>query len=172
MIGSVLDRDSILELLNTKDPLIEGYLDLEAQLQTNGFDFTLKEVRSFESEGETGHGTQPALLSESNVMPFDSDGRSHLSQGSYLITLNEVVNLPKHVMALARPRSSLLRCGVAVHTAVWDAGYSGRSQAMLTVYNPFGFIVTKGARLIQMVFMYLARPVEEGYQGRYQGENI
>lgn len=172
MIGSVLDRDSILELLNTKDPLVEEYLDLEAQLQPNGFDFTLMEVSSFASEGKIGPGTQPAVLSDSNVIPFDTDGRLHLFQGSYLITLNEVVNLPKHVMALARPRSSLLRSGVAVHTAVWDAGYRGRSQAMLTVYNPFGFIVTKGARLVQMVFMHLARPVDQGYQGRYQGENI
>ena len=170
--GSVLDRDSILEFLNTGDPLLEWYLDREAQLQPNGFDLTLKEVRSFESEGKIGYGTEPAMLSESNVVPFDLDGCLHLSQGSYLITLNEVVNLPKNVMALARPRSSLLRSGVAVHTAVWDAGYRGRSQALVTVYNPLGYRVTRGARLVQMVFMYLARPVDKGYDGRYQGENI
>ena len=123
MNGSVLDRESIARLLSAPERLVEGYLDLEAQLQPNGFDLTLKEVRSFESRGEVGHGTEPAVLSETKVVPFDSDGGLHLSQGSYLITLNEVVHLPNDIMALARPRSSLLRSGVAVHTAVWDAGY-------------------------------------------------
>ena len=172
MNGSVLDRESIARLLSAPERLVEGYLDLEAQLQPNGFDLTLKEVRSFESRGEVGHGTEPAVLSETKVVPFDSDGGLHLSQGSYLITLNEVVHLPNDIMALARPRSSLLRSGVAVHTAVWDAGYHGRSQAMLIVHAPLGYQVTEGARLVQMVFLYLAAAVGEGYDGRYQGENI
>ena len=76
------------------------------------------------------------------------------------------------LLVLARPRSSLLRSGVAVHTAVWDAGYHGRSQAMLIVHAPLGYQVTEGARLVQMVFLYLAAAVGEGYDGRYQGENI
>jgi len=63
---------------------------------------------------------------------------------------------------------------VGLHTAVWDAGYHGRSQALLTVYNPSGFRVARDARIVQMVFMYLARSLsaEEAYQGRFQGENI
>ena len=172
MSGSVLDRESILELLNMPDPLLEGYLSLEAQIQPNGFDLTLREVLTFKSRGEMPPGAAPAVLPDSAAMPFDSEGYLHLPAGSYLITLNEIVNLPGYVMALARPRSSLLRCGVAIHTAVWDAGYRGRSQAMLTVYNPAGYRVGRDARVMQMVFMYLARPSSEGYRGRYQGENL
>jgi deoxycytidine triphosphate deaminase len=42
----------------------------------------------------------------------------------------------------------------------------------MTVYNPSGYRVAKGARLLQIVFIYLARPVEDGYVGRFQGENL
>jgi dUTP pyrophosphatase len=75
-------------------------------------------------------------------------------------------------MALGRPRSSLLRCGVSLHTAVWDAGYRGRSQALLVVFNELGYRVQRGARLMQLVFFRLAGPVAEGYQGRFLRENL
>ena len=165
-----LDKRSILELVTGPEPLIEGYRDLDAQLQSNGFDMTLKAVLRFTSGGEIGSG--PATLADTEDLPFDATDGLQLSQGSYLISLNEVISLPPSIMALARPRSSLLRCGVAVHTAVWDAGYRGRSQALLSVYNPSGFRLARDARLVQMVFMYLARKVDTGYQGRYQYENL
>jgi dUTP pyrophosphatase len=74
-------------------------------------------------------------------------------------------------MALARPRSSLLRCGVTVNTAVWDAGYSGRSQSLMVVYNSHGFRLQRNARLVQLVFLRLTEETE-GYHGAYQRENI
>jgi dUTP pyrophosphatase len=88
-----------------------------------------------------------------------------------MITYNEIVHLPKNIMALGRPRSSLLRCGVNVGTAVWDAGYEGRSQSLLLVHNPHGFRVQKSARVMQLVFMELTGE-SEGYKGIYQRENI
>jgi dUTP pyrophosphatase len=74
-------------------------------------------------------------------------------------------------MALGRPRSSLTRSGVAIHTAVWDAGYSGRSTSLMTVHNSSGFRVQIGARVAQLVFIQLSTPDDIGYQGIYQGEN-
>ena len=74
-------------------------------------------------------------------------------------------------MALGQPRSSLLRCGVTINMAVWDAGYSGRGQALLTVFNPHGFKLQKNARVAQLVFFQLAAETE-GYNGTYQGENL
>jgi dUTP pyrophosphatase len=102
---------------------------------------------------------------------FDGMGFIDLMPGAYIITYNEIVNLPKNIMALARPRSSLLRCGVNVGTAVWDAGYSGRSQSLMVVYNPQGFRLQKNARIVQLIFFKLAQKTA-GYKGVYQGENI
>ncbi len=104
-------------------------------------------------------------------LAFDALGYMHLMPGPYIITYNEIVNLPLNIMALGKPRSSLLRCGAVVHTAVWDAGYSGRSQSLMIVYNAQGFRIQKNTRVVQLVFFKLTRETE-GYQGTYQGENI
>jgi dUTP pyrophosphatase len=74
-------------------------------------------------------------------------------------------------MALAYPRSSLLRCGVTLHTAVWDPGYSGRAEALLVVHNTHGFRLGRAARIAQLVFTRLGDSVDRPYEGRYHGEN-
>jgi len=76
------------------------------------------------------------------------------------------------LMALGKPRSSFLRSGVAVHNAVWDAGYSGRSQALLVVYHPKGLILARGVRILQLVFFQLKEPLQQGYGGRFQHEGL
>jgi dUTP pyrophosphatase len=101
--------------------------------------------------------------------------RNFLAQADWaspLITLNETIHLPTNLMALAKPRSSLLRSGVTLHSAVWDAGYHGRSQALITVYNSYGFTVARNARVLQLVFVSLASATASAYAGRYQGENL
>lgn len=172
MLAGALDRDSILELLRGTPPLVDGYSDLSQQLQPNGFDLTLGTISTYNTPGYLGNLPHQRVVASLNELEGDEDAALHLDPGSYLVTFNEVVNLPNHIMALGRPRSTLLRSGVTVHTAVWDAGYSGRSQAMLTVANPQGFRLELGARIVQLVFLALANQVREGYQGAYQGENL
>ena len=75
-------------------------------------------------------------------------------------------------MALGKPRSSLLRSGVTIDTAVWDAGYKGRSQSLLTIFNPHGFEIQQNARLLQLIFVRLEKLASIGYQGRFLNENI
>jgi dUTP pyrophosphatase len=59
------------------------------------------------------------------------------------------------VNGLSNSQVELLRCGVTVNTAVWDAGYSGRSESLLVVYQPEGFDLQKNARIVQLVFFQL-----------------
>jgi dUTP pyrophosphatase len=167
----VLSKHDIRKLLAQNPPLIEGYLNLEEQLQPNGVDFTLRSVCYFQSAGRIAASNKQRIVSTQSMLMFGADGFIHLPQGIYSIIYNEIVNLPGDVMALAAPRSSLLRCGVTVNTAVWDAGYSGRSESMLVVYNPQGFDLQKNSRIVQMVFFRLSSETE-GYNGAYQRENI
>mgnify|MGYP000886288974 FL=1 len=88
-----------------------------------------------------------------------------------MITYNEVVHLPLHIMALGRPRSSLLRMSVSIGTAVWDAGYHGRSQSLLVVYNPHGVSLEKNSRLMQLVF-FTVEGGTRAYNGFFQNENL
>ena len=168
---AVLSRQDIERLLREEPPLVEGYIDLEAQVQPNGFDLTLREIALPQSSGAMAVDNNQRVVSDLAPLVFDGLGFVNLMPGAYIITYNEIVHLPNNVMALARPRSSLLRCGVTVGTAVWDAGYSGRSQSLMVVYNQRGFRLQRNARIVQLVFMGLTGETE-GYSGSYQGENI
>ncbi|MGI2336691.1 MAG: deoxyuridine 5'-triphosphate nucleotidohydrolase [Dehalogenimonas sp.] len=167
---TALAKTELLQLIHGSPPLLTDYLDLETQLQPNGIDLTLKEVFSIEGEGIIPVSNTGRKLSTLTDVPYDESGRVHLPAGNYLITYNEIVSLPKNVMALGRARSSLLRCGAAIHTAVWDAGYSGRSQSLIVVYNRDGITLEHNARLMQLVFFRLSGTTE-GYDGIYQNEN-
>jgi len=171
-VFGILSREDILKMLEVNPPLVENLCNAQQQVQPNGIDLTLKEVALFSSPGSLGPGNESRALSSTSSLVFDGLSRVELLPGSYLITYNEVVNLPKNIMALAMPRSSLLRCGVSIHNAVWDAGYRGRSQSLMVVYNPQGFRLHRNARIVQMVFFLLSREVTQGYQGAFQGENI
>ena len=167
----VLSGNDIRRLLKRKPPLIEGWLNLDEQVQANGFDLTLRDVAGMQSAGTIAASNSERVLSDLSPLSFDANGFLELSAGVYIVTYNEIVHLPKNIMALGRPRSSLLRCGVSIGTAVWDAGYEGRSQSLLMVHNPQGFRVQRNARITQLVFMELTGE-SEGYNGVYQRENI
>lgn len=168
--GGVLSREQITQLLDQSPPIIDGLLDRSAQVQPNGVDITLESIASFRDAGTIAVDNADRVLPEVDELPFGDDGRLKLQPGCYLVRFNEAVNLPADVMAYTRPRSSLLRVGVSLHNAVWDAGYSGRGVGLLVVYNPHGFVVEHNARIGQLVFHGLATATATGYQGAYQGE--
>ena len=170
-MSAVLSHHDIHRLLEQKPSLVESCPNLDEQLQPNGFDLTLREVALLQSSGKIAIRDAERRLPELAPLAFNGLGFIDLVPGIYSITYNEIVHLPGNIMALARPRSSLLRCGVSVGTAVWDAGYSGRSQSLLVVYNTRGFRVQKNARIVQLVFLRLSQETA-GYQGVYQYENI
>jgi len=167
---STLSREELRRLIAATPALVEDVAEPDRQIQPNGIDVRIDRVFKLTSPallGATDALREPAAREE--VQP-DRDGWWDLHQGSYVIVVKEKVNLPIDVMALGRPRSTLLRSGVAIHTAVWDAGYNGRSEALLVVLNGRGFRVQRGARVLQLVFIRLEQPAREGYRGKYQGE--
>jgi len=170
-MGAVLSKEDILDLLKRTPPLVECPVNLEEQIQPNGIDLTVNSVALIASSGQMGPAAEERRLSGHSPLQFDALGYLDLPAGCYVITYNEILHLPKNVIALGKPRSSLLRCGVGVQTAVWDAGYSGRSQSLMVVYNPYGFRLSRDARILQLVFFLLTRESLEGYQGMFQGEN-
>jgi dUTP pyrophosphatase len=172
--GGVLGRAALLARLAADPPLVSDLGDMATQVQPHGIDLRLETVWRFASAGTVGHdgpGGAARALSEREPVPYDAAGALRLAPGAYLVRFVEVVHLPTDVMALARPRSTLLRCGAALHTAVWDAGYVGRSEALLVVSNPHGLRLERGARLCQLVFFLLDAP-GTAYAGAYQHENL
>jgi dUTP pyrophosphatase len=171
MLPGVLSREQMRARILGDSPLLSGWIDLEAQLQPNGFDLTVAEVLRHRGRGTIGVSNQQRVLPDLTPVIPDGGGFLDLEPGPYHLVYNEIVTLPNDLMALGRPRSSLNRSAVTIHTAVWDAGYSGRSTSLMAVLNPDGFRLQLGARVLQLVFLSLARPSHEGYAGIYQGEN-
>lgn len=164
---SVLSREDLREALRVDPPLVED-VDPETQLQPNGIDIRIARVERLVSRGELGATSRDAAQRE--VLAPDDEGWWDLATGAYVIGYAERVNLPNDVMAFARPRSSLLRSGVAIHTAVWDAGYCGAGEGLLVVANENGYRLQRGARVVQLVFIRLTGATAAGYAGLYQHE--
>lgn len=169
-MGSVLSAAMIGELLKTDPPLIEGMPHPDQALQPNGVDLSLMSVAHIRSAGCLGVQAEDRVLPDLAPQEF-TDGWVCLPRGEYLITFNEIVHLPLHIMALGRPRSSLLRMAVSIGTAVWDAGYHGRSQSLLVVYNSHGVRLEKNSRLMQLVF-FTVEGGTRAYDGFFQNENL
>ena len=168
--NGVLNRQAIEALLDRVPPLLDNLPDRDNQLQPNGIDITLEGVARFRGPGFLGRTNEERVLPQTEELRFGPDDTLYLPPGAYQVRFNEVVNLPDWLMAYARPRSSLLRSGVALHTAVWDAGYSGRGMSMLVVYHPAGFRVARDARICQLVFHRLSGATDSVYSGTYQHE--
>ena len=171
-LAGVLSREQLRALIESDRPLITELIDMDSQIQPNGIDLTLRDVARHHGPGAIGIDSSDRVLPELEALEYDNDGWLMLSPGIYHSVYNEVVDIPVSLMALGRPRSSLARCGVSIVTAVWDAGYNGRSTSMLVVENPAGFRVQKNARVMQLVFFGMSEATADGYRGRYQGENI
>jgi len=152
--------------------LVESMIDPETQTQMCGVELTLQKIERFITGGAVAFENKERKLPETELVNFDKMGWIDLTAGAYLVTFNEIVNIPKDVTAMARARSTLLRCGATLETALWDPGYRGRSQSLLVVYNPRGLKLKKNARLMQLVFLRLEKEAEKLYSGKYQGENI
>ena len=165
----VLSKDEIRRLIKEKS-LISDYVDLETQLQPNGFDCTLRKVARIKGHGRLDFDNSERVIPDTEEVEF-SDDWVFLEKGYYRAYINEVVRIPEDMMALARPGSSLIRAGANILTAVWDAGYIGRSEVGLVVYNEDGIWLKRNARIVQLVFFRLDSETE-GYSGIYRGENI
>ncbi len=136
-------------------------------IQPCGVDLTVGNLYSFSSIGELRKGgvklpEYTELESINNLWT--------LSQGSYIVRYEQIIEIPPNAVGLVLPRSSLLRMGATIYTAVWDPGYRGKGVSLLQVFNSHGIILEKGARISQLIF--LKAEAKETYSGKYQNEGL
>jgi dUTP pyrophosphatase len=139
--------------------------------QPNGVDLSLDAVWRVAGLGSLGRSNADRRLPPREPLAFDADGWLQLPSGGYGIRYCEEVALPSDCGGLCFPRSSLLRMGCYIPTAVWDAGYKGRGEGWLEVSNPYGVRLQHAARIVQLVVFRLSQPAPLGYSGAYQDEN-
>lgn len=143
----------------------------EAQIQPNGVDLTLDAIfeplepgRITRNDEEIGRRQRVASVETDRKVPETY----YLEPGGYIVRYDETVRIPEGHVGFIYPRSSLMRNGCMLDTAVWDAGYEGRGEGLLEVHHDIE--LERGARLAQFV---LAEAEHTGtYEGSYQGENL
>ena len=145
---------------------------IDEQFQPAGVDLSVESVWAFEGPGAIDLDNQKRKLPAYRPLDFGPDGSLHLPAGAYKIVFNETVAIPPDCAAIARSRSSLLRMGASVQTALWDPGYKGRSEALLVVHNSGGLMLHAHARVAQLVFIRLEAPSGQLYSGQYQNEHL
>lgn len=150
--------------------IITDILDAGLQTQSVGIDLSVAKVETYMSSGiidfDNSQRMKPRMAEVAMI-----DGGYDLRPGAYLVTFNETVDVPLDMMGIARPRSTMHRCGATVNTSVWDPGYKGKSQVMLTVFNQHGVRICKNARIAQLVFLPVGKEAE-AYTGIYNSEGL
>lgn len=152
------------EIINNN--LISNYIDLNVQLQPTCFEFTVDKIYSIIGPSIIDFDNSSRKLSNFLELSFQNDC-IFLKLGIYKVLFNEIINIPSNIFAIGYSRSSLIRCGNIINTAIWDPGYHGKSECLLTVNNPDGLILKKNARILQLLFYKLDTSVENIYNGIY-----
>jgi deoxycytidine triphosphate deaminase len=132
-------------------------------VQPNGVDLTLAAVLEPRERGRIARdGKRVADRRERAA----EDGTHVLPPGTYVVQYAETVAVPEGHAGFVLPRSSLMRNGATVNTAVWDAGYEGRGEGLLQVGHELE--LERGARIAQFVLAEAGH--DATYDGAYQGE--
>jgi deoxycytidine triphosphate deaminase len=134
------------------------------QIQPAGYDVTLSRAFSYpENVYELGG-------ENSSLQEISQDGEGYLSfeKGAFLIELNEITSIPKNAIGILLPRSTLLRNGLDIRSALFDPGYSGQPKVMLVCHRPAR--IKRYSRVGQLILFRSDGEFQKQYAGRYQGE--
>ncbi len=148
-------------------PLLLNKIFKEEYIPDNsGLKLHVYRVYEFVSDGALLRNERS--IPEYREVPSDNDTYI-LGKGAYIVRYKEYVRIPKNMIALTIPRSSLLRMGATIHTAVWDSGYEGQGIGLLVVFNEHGIRLSKGTHVAQLVFFKVLGE-SLTYEGIYKGE--
>lgn len=106
------------------------------------------------------------------ILPNDgSDGFVVEPKTFVLATTKEYIKVPNNLSARVDGRSSIGRLGLFIQNAGWiDAGFEG--EITLELFNALNIpiLLTPGRRIGQLIFHTMEGPVENPYDGKYQGQ--
>jgi len=161
-VPRILSGHEISELIQK----VDSQANSGEQRQPAGFDVTLSKVFAYLKDRFTLSIAKPenSKLEELAL----TGGFYELETGAYFVELNEITTIPKDAIGILLPRSTLLRNGLDLRTALFDPGYSGQPKVMLVCHRPAK--VERFARIGQLVLLKSDREFPSQYAGTYQGE--
>ena len=84
----------------------------------------------------------------------------------YIAVVDKKIKIDKDYAQIYLPRSSLLRAGVDVRTALGDPGFHGHLSFLVINHNEVPFFIKKGERFAQMINIKVDEATSE-YDGDY-----
>ena len=180
-------------MINGYSLLKEIYIDFDEDDRTpNGIDLRLGKVYELNDVIEqhsdcfigyglynneiTGYVKEKELPSQIEIKPKFLDccniqGWNLLPNKVYVLEVDRKICIGKNSAQLYKPRSTLLRAGIVVYTAVGDSGYCGHLQFMCINHSHSPFFLEKGVRFAQLIdFQVEGSDIQ--YDGDYQEESI
>lgn len=156
-----------------KEELKKMYPDFdEDQFTPNGIDLRLKEVYLPEniSRGVFGITKGQKVIPQLIKIPT-LDGTYILNpEKKYFINCGRI-DIPKDCVQFYYLRSTLMRAGLELYSAVGDAGYSGDLIFAVKVSGVSSIMIEENERIVQAVTHKLTSQTE-GYDGDYQNNKI
>lgn len=165
---AVIGYEDILKLIKQDPSLIEG-VD-ENNVQPSGIDLRVKRIFRLRNGGFLGIKDRRTPSVEI-VAEKEGEKFKLKPNGFVLVETMERVNMPKDIMAIVLPRSSLFRCGVSLHTAVVDPGFQGTLTFGMKNLSELPFEIEMGSKIGQIVFERVKGNVKL-YNGKYQGGKV
>jgi len=163
----VIGYDKILELIEKKK-LIEN-VDMN-NVQPSGVDLRAKIIYRLKNGGYLG--VKNRQTPNVDVVSDKTGDKIILEPNEFvLVETMEKVNMPKDLLALILPRSSLFRCGVSLHTAVVDPGFIGTLTFGMKNLSDHPFELEIGSKIGQIVFEEV-KGNDKLYNGKYQGGKV
>lgn len=166
-------------MINGYDVLKEKYPDFEEnQRQPNGIDLQLGNVYRLGGEGYMfgllkEEKRIPAHIEEDKVEIETNNGVVKgwiLSPNTpYILEVKNRIEIDDDCAQTYYPRSTLLRCGCTLHTAVGDAGYKGKLAFLFVNHGKSPFIMEDGVRFAQLVD-HQVNNANKSYDGDYQND--
>lgn len=89
----------------------------------------------------------------------------------YICEVQEQIKIGESNAQFYLPRSTLLRAGVNVYTALGDLGYNGHLSFLVINHGEKSFFIEKGERFAQLID-FEVRGGSESYDGDYQEKEI
>ncbi|ACV24599.1 deoxyuridine 5'-triphosphate nucleotidohydrolase [Methanocaldococcus fervens] len=140
----------------------------EKQIQQCGIDLRVWKIFKIEGEGTLDFSNEKRKLPNYvEIFNSEKDESITLDRGIYVVKVADYMKIPENVAGFAYPRSSLLRMGATIYSAVHDPGYEGRPEYLMHVFNPIK--IYRYARIAQIVFIE-CRDVKGVYEGIYKGK--
>ncbi|XRO75136.1 deoxyuridine 5'-triphosphate nucleotidohydrolase [Methanocaldococcus sp. 28A] len=138
------------------------------QIQQCGIDLKVWKIFKIDGDGVIDFSNEKRKLPNYiEIFNSEKDEFIRLDKGIYIVKVAEYIKIPDNVAGFAYPRSSLLRMGATLYSAVHDPGYEGKPEYLLQVFN--SITIYKYARIAQIVF-FECKDVCGVYNGIYKGK--